>query len=152
MKLSQKGKGTYVGVRFDDETKNKVKEIQTQLNLFEPTPIDKLHSTICFSRVPVPYKPLSEACKIGSTTKFKVFKTATGKRALVLLIDSDYLRDRHEYANVLGATYDFPDYQPHITLAYDIGARKIPDSIEPFEVGITHEYVEDLDLEWTPKK
>jgi 2'-5' RNA ligase len=151
MKFSTANKGTYAAVKFDPETLDKIQEIQRKLNLFEPVPRDDLHSTICFSRVQVPYKPESEAKHIGQTGSFTVFKTQTGKRALVLRIESDYLHARHKYANDIGATYDFPDYQPHVTLAYDIGAIAQPPDIESFQVGITNEYVTDLDLDWKPK-
>lgn len=151
-KFSKANKGTYVGVRFDAATLDQVEKLQENLNLFERTPRDKLHATIVFSRVTIPYAVLEEPCNIGKTTKYKVFKTASGKRALVLLIDSDYLRNRHEYGNILGATYDFPNYQPHITLSYDIGSMAIPKDAPVFDVGISHEYMQELDLEWTPKK
>jgi hypothetical protein len=51
------------------------------------------------------------------------------------------------------ATYDFPKYEPHITLSYDIGdmdIKKLPNMFDtvPF-INITTEYSEDLDLSWS---
>lgn len=152
MKLSDVGKGTYAGAKFTDSTLDLIEEIQRSLNLFDPVPRDKLHTTICFSRVKVPFIPNIVERQIGNTGNLKVFKTQTGKRALVLAIESDYLHERFKYAMALGATYDFPDYQPHITLSYDIGVMEIPDkSFSGNPVEISTEYVEDLDLDWKPK-
>ncbi|QHB48307.1 RNA ligase [Acinetobacter phage vB_AbaM_Kimel] len=150
MKLSEVGKGTYAAINFADETLDLLQEIQKSLDLYKPVPRDKLHCTIAYSRVKIPYQPQLIGEQIGVTDKLKVFDTKTGERALVILIDSDYLHERFKYAMALGATYDFPDYQPHVTLSYDIGQRELP------KVGFignpiiaASEYVQDLDLEWT---
>lgn len=150
IKLNSINKGTYAAVKFNAETLDMLQDLQKELMLFEPVPRDKLHATICFSRVQIPYIPNVESQRIGCTWKLEVFEH-NGKRALVALLDSPYLHDRHEYAKILGATYDFPEYKPHITLAYDIGQRPIPASgITGNPIFITHEYVEDLDLNWKP--
>ena len=150
LKLSDIDKGTYAAVKFDDSTLDMFQELQQIMELYNPVPRDKLHSTICFSRVKIPYIPLTEKMPIGSTHKLEVFEH-NGKRALVVLLDSPYLESRHEYANILGATFDFPTYNPHVTLAYDIGAMEIPKhGVTGNPVVITHEYTEDLDLNWKP--
>jgi 2'-5' RNA ligase len=54
------------------------------------------------------------------------------------------------------ATYDFPEYKPHITLSYDIGdldEKNLPDIGKYVdEIGIDEEYGEDLDLNWAKNK
>ena len=69
-------------------------------------------------------------------------------------MNSQYLEERHKYSRILGATYDYPDYKPHITLSYNLGAQAIDLSITDVNVPITisHEVVEDLDLDWTKDK
>ncbi len=50
------------------------------------------------------------------------------------------------------ATYDFPEYIPHITLSYDLGDMplpKLPDDMRK-EFHLSLEYVEDLKMEWKP--
>lgn len=144
----QNKQGTYVGVRFSSDSLDKIKSIQDKLKLYKPVPLEKLHSTVVFSREKVPYNVETRPAK-ATTGKLDVFATATGKRALVMHLDSEYLTNRHEYGKVLGATWDYPDYNPHVTLSYDIGARNIKDIIEPVELDIETEYLEDLDLEWS---
>lgn len=153
MKFSEVGRGTYAAVKFNDKTLDALCDMQERLKLFDATPRDKMHATICYSRVPVPFKPMQNIDNIIAYAKdFEVFETQSGARALVLLLDSPYLQSRFEYAMALGATYDFPDYRPHITLAYDIGAMAKPELELKIGIGATHEYVEDLDLDWTPEK
>ncbi len=153
MKFNEVGKGTYAAVKFSDTTLDFLEELQNKLQLFDPVPRDKLHSTICFSRVKINYMPITEKMPIGTPAALGVFEH-NNKRALVLILDSSYLNMRHEYAMILGATYDFPEYKPHITLSYDIGALKILDTaLDKSKVlEMASEYVEDLDLDWSPKK
>lgn len=73
-----------------------------------------------------------------------------GKRALVLVLDSDYLHFRHNVGMALGATYDFPSYIPHITLSYDIKSLSFEKERIDLEVIRSKEYVEELDLDWNP--
>ncbi|UQS94226.1 hypothetical protein ABNavy71_157 [Acinetobacter phage AB-Navy71] len=152
MKFSEVGRGTYAAVKFNDKTLDALCDMQERLRLFDPTPRDKLHSTICYSRVHIPYKPMQNLGIIAYASGYEVFETRDGKRALVLLLDSPYLQSRFDYAMALGATYDFPEYKPHITLAYDIGAMAVPELEFKIGIGATHEYVEDLDLDWTTEK
>lgn len=151
MKFSKSDVGTYAAVRFTEDTLDIIEDIQKVLNIFDPVPRNKIHSTICFSRVFVPFRPIEKEMDVGTTGKLTVFEH-NGKRALVLLLDSPYLQERHEYAMALGATFDFPTYSPHITLSYDIGATEIPPvSVSGNPLRSSTEYVEDLDLDWKPK-
>lgn len=143
-------KGTYAAVKFTAATLDFLEQLQTELKLFEPVPREKLHSTICFSRVNVPFVALAGSKFIGTTRCLEVFPH-NNKRALVLLLDSDHLMERHKYSRIIGATYDFDEYKPHITLAYDIGARALPNfDVSGTPIEISHEYVEDLNLDWKP--
>lgn len=147
-------KGTYIGVRFDKSSLDMLKSLQKDLSIPNPTPVSDMHSTVIFSRNQIDFpveKSVNE--KVSPDVKFHIFTTKSGKRALVLLIDSDYLRARHELGNQLGATYDFPDYQPHVTLSYDVGDRKYPTKKFKLdkELVIASEYHEELDLDWKPK-
>lgn len=153
IKFSTVGKGTYAAVKFTDNTLNAIKNIQQELGLLDPVPVDKLHTTICFSRKYVDYIPVDTQQDIGFTKELDIFEH-NGKRALVLLLDSEYLKYRHNYAKSIGATYDFPDYKPHITLQYDLGVQHIDYQnidVSGKSIEMLYEYVEDLDLEWSDK-
>jgi hypothetical protein len=75
----------------------------------------------------------------------------------VLKYDCKDLNKRHkELMDEHKATYDFPKYEPHVTLSYDIGdldIKQLPDIKELLPViNVIHEYGEDLDLSWSQTK
>lgn len=51
--------------------------------------------------------------------------------AKVLLFNSSALAWRHEEMKRNGATWDYPEYQPHLTISYDPDAPDLND-IEPY--------------------
>nr|7T26_A Chain A, Acb1 [Erwinia phage FBB1]7T27_A Chain A, Acb1 [Erwinia phage FBB1] len=142
--------GLYVAAKFSESTLDALEELQRSLKLPNPVPRDKLHTTIVYSRVNVPYKVASGSFEIADKGKLTVFETQSGNRALVLEMDSDYLSARHSYAKALGASYDYPDYRPHITLSYNIGVLNFSGEYK-VPVVLDREYSEELDLEWSDK-
>lgn len=158
-------KGTYAGVRFDTETKKTIHKYMSDNNLPNSVRPDKLHTTLLYSRKYLPnYKAAGklEHFLSGKPIGFEVWPTrptdgSKPGRCLVLRYDSPELEKRHEQLmKEHDATYDFPDYKPHITLSYDIGdldEKKFPD-IKKYlkEITIVEEYREDLDLDWAKNK
>lgn len=154
MKFSEFDKGTYICAKFTEDTLDRIQEVQKKLGLLNPVKREDLHSTICFSRVYVPFIASNENEFVSKTGHLEIFETNDGP-ALVLCLDSDYLKHRHELSNILGATYDYPDYKPHITLSYNLGSQYIDlERNNPIEIEIisSKEVVEDLDLDWTKDK
>lgn len=105
-------------------------EEQGIADLQEP---NDLHITLTYSRAPVDWMKAGEpwGSKLelpeGGPRVMEVF----GK-ALVILVASSELQWRHETINErTGASWDFPDYQPHITIAYP-AAMPDPAKIEPY--------------------
>ena len=147
--------GTYVAAVLSKASKKKVKELMINLGLTNRVSSDKMHITIIYSRKYVPeleannnLYPMS-ASPIG----LEVFDMRNGKRTLVLRIKSNPLTKRHnDIMDKYGTTYDFPEYNPHITLSYDIGEFD-PTSYEGDlpNIELESEYVEDLVLDWTDK-
>lgn len=138
-------KGTYVACKFSDETLDAIQKIQEELRVPNPVPRDELHSTIVYSTEYVPFIPDDSPEHLSESAYLRVFETPT-KNVLVLAYDSEYLQKRHYYGNLLGATYDFEEYIPHITIAKDIGPLEY-EGIYEFPIVTSHEYVEDLDLD-----
>lgn len=98
---------------------------------FETTlPADDLHVTIAFSRRPVDWM------KIAESYEPEVEVRAGGPRVMeefgeakVLLFRSGSLEWRHEEFKEAGASWDHPEYQPHITISYG----KAPENVEPYQ-------------------
>jgi 2'-5' RNA ligase len=165
MKLFEltKKKGTYAGVKFDKDTKQSIMDYMKEAHIPNALPTSKLHTTLLYSRVECPnYKPIESVKYVGEPDEFVVWETqgvgGKGKaRCLVLKYKCPELVKRHkELIKEHGATHDFPSFEPHITLSYDIGDMKLssfPDVQK--HLGTIHtvgEYVESLDLDWAETK
>lgn len=151
MKVSAIDKGTFVCANFTEGTLDAIQDLQRSLNLLNPTPREKLHTTIIYSRVQIPYIGFDEVVKVGESGWLELWNTQFGK-TLVLKYDSPVLTERWKYGMILGATYDFPEYKPHITLAYDVGVQNIAELGKMIDIDIVmeSETVKDLDLNWKP--
>ena len=157
-------KGTYAGVYFDEDTKKAVKKYLEDNDIPKPVNVDKLHTTLLYSRKFLPdYIPggMYDKPLIGTPVELVVWKTQgdEGKEpanCLVMKYDCPELVDRHKsLMKEHGATFDYPEYTPHITLSYDIGDMDV-DSLSDIketikQVGIVEEYGEDLQLDWAHK-
>lgn len=149
--------GTYAGVKFSDRTNNELTQFMLDHSIPKPLAKDKLHTTLLFSRVHCPnYIPIGKVSWVGIPTKYEVFKTRPQdpneqpKNCLVMLFKCYVLQLRHKHLmQVHGATYDFPEYNSHISLSYDIDTLDIS-TIPLFDKGIeiVEEYGEDLNLNW----
>jgi phage-related protein (TIGR01555 family) len=111
-----------------------------------------LHVTIAFSREPVDWMAVGESwspeLKIaaGGPRLMERFGDAT-----VLLFTANELRWRHEAIKEAGASWDHPEYQPHITISYD--DRRPLDEIEPYqgEIVLGPEIFAEVDADWQAK-
>lgn len=140
--------GTYLGARYNQKSKDKIQEVLKDIpGAISP---EKLHSTIIFSRNPVYIVPHKDISWKAVGTKLEVWLDAvTESNILVLILDSEDLVNRYdEIMGSTAATYDYEEYIPHITLAYDVISEFNLPSFEPMELTIIEEYVENLDLEW----
>jgi phage-related protein (TIGR01555 family) len=100
---------------------------------FERTlPAEDMHVTIVNSRTPVDWM------KVGESWSPELKIAAGGPRlmeqfgeATVLLFAANELRWRHEAATEAGASFDFDEYQPHITISY--GFKGDLSKVEPYQ-------------------
>ena len=133
---------TYCCAIFNSETNKNLKQYCKQNNL--PNPCSEFHSTVVYSRVHVEFEPLEF---VGVTipsynTSISKWKTDNGW-IIVMTLNSKWLHYRFREAKELGATWDFPEYAPHITLctdAYNVDISKL--SPITFDLVIESEYCE----------
>lgn len=124
------------------------------------TPAEDLHVTIAFSRAPVDWMKAGEAWtgdKDGKLTVnpggARLVEKLGDKGAVVLLFNSSELSWRHEaIRRDAGASWDFPEYQPHVTITYaggDIDLSKV----EPYRGKLVFgpEIFEEIDEDWTSR-
>lgn len=88
---------------------------------------DRMHVTIAFSPDPVDWDVIEESWMGDSDEELVAeggprFLTRLGKthEVAVLRFSSRLLRWRHEDLKEQGAVWRWPDYQPHVTLSYDV--------------------------------
>lgn len=116
---------------------------------FETTlPAEDMHVTVAFSRTPIDWMAVSEpwASKIELEEGGPRMLDVLGGGAKVLLFRASELEWRHESIRSAGASWDFPTYQPHITISY--GA--MPDDAEPYRgrILLGPEIFEEVDESW----
>lgn len=101
-------------------------------------PEDDLHVTIAYSRSRLDWMRISEAWNTERNGELNV--AAGGPRvveklgtagAIALLFASTELSWRHMSIREAGASWDFPEYQPHVTLSYGDPTLDIA-KVEPF--------------------
>lgn len=128
-------------------------------------PADQMHVTLAYSTSPVDWSKAGDAYGIDDKGQLKL--PPGGMRltekfgdALVLLISSSSLSYRHaDLKSATGATWKWPDYQPHITLTYKtegIDLSLVKPYIGPIVLGpeifeeVNSDYREELveDAKW----
>lgn len=146
MNLENLSEGLYVAAKFSESTLDALEELQRNLKCPNPVPREKLHSTICYSRVKVPYTVSSGSFEVANDGHLEIWKHGDTP-VLVLVLNSEYLKCRHQYARTLGATHDFDDYTPHITLSYNVGPLTYKGDVQ-IPIVLDREYKEPLKLDW----
>lgn len=120
---------------------------------------DDLHVTVVYSKTPVDWMKMGQAWE--GDTKGEITVPPGGARlveplgdkgAVVLLFSSDALQWRNKQMLESGASSDFPDYQPHVTITYE-GKGVDLSKVEPFRGSLRFgpEIFEEIVDEWRPK-
>lgn len=160
--LSQYAKhkdGTYVSLEMAQESKDMLDNfVEMNLGLTERVDKKTYHITVIYSRTPVPSAeqllhmntsiPV-EAQPVG----YEIFPTKNDGYCLVMRIICPYATRINSQLSAAGATSDYTDYKPHITIAYDIKERVDPNSlpVPQFQLIFDKLNVAPLDPEFTPE-
>lgn len=122
--------GTYAKAVPCEASKNKIAELTNLLNINNSVAPHSLHTTVAYSRKVIPElestvlpEPIA-ATPIG----FAIFKSNM-YNCLVILLESMGLNTLHQQAMSLGATYDYDQYHPHVTVSYDFQGTLPDDGI-----------------------
>jgi hypothetical protein len=141
--------GLYVAAFFDEETNNNLAEYMRVNKIPSPVNTASLHTTIVYSKVPVPKFEPNHSVDIEVNTTYSAFECwemRNGSRCLVLTYFSPYLHLRFEEAMKDGAMYDFDEYKPHVTLSYEMPVDFDVTTLPPlgFPLTIVGEYSEPI--------
>lgn len=113
---------------------------------------EDMHVTIAFSRTPIDWMKTGETwadeLKIAAGGA-RIVEPLGPKGAIVLLFNSSELSWRHRSIIRAGASWDWPDYQPHITITYD-GKGMDLSKVEPYrgEIVLGPEIFEEVVEDW----
>ena len=115
-----------------------------------------MHVTITYSRQPVNWMAMGEAwgselvINAGGARLMEAF--GESKDTAVLAFVSSSLSWRHEEMVRAGATWDWPEYQPHVSISYAFSGDI--DAVEPWrgEIKLGPEIFEALDENWSSKE
>ena len=151
--------GTYVEFILDHQSDYYLRNHITEV-LKLPQPKHSLHCTTVYSKVQIPYHPIDfhtpdYLTALPRDYRFMFLKGRPDLGfCLVLVTEAPILRLSHRLGINLGATWDYPTFFPHITLAYNL---KLEDLIEkPLSVPtkilffLRQERIMELDENWRP--
>lgn len=120
---------------------------------FENTvPASDLHVTIAYSKQALDWMKVNETWSGDSKGHLTVapggarlVEPLGSEGAVVLLFNSSELSWRHRQIREAGASWDFEDYQPHVTLTYAVGDLDL-NKVEPYrgKIEFGPEIFEDL--------
>lgn len=124
---------------------------------FETTlPAEDLHVTVAYSKTPVDWMAVAQAwtnkpngnltTSAGGPRMVEQF----GEGAIVLLFNNTELTWRHQDILDAGASWDWPDYQPHITFTYQPGSVDL-DQVQPYRgvIELGPEIFEEITPSWS---
>lgn len=121
-------------------------------------PADELHVTVAYSRTPVDWMKMGEDWRgqdgrlLVTPGGARLVEPLGDKGAIVLLFNSSELSWRHRDMREAGASWDYEDYQPHVTITYS-GQGVNLDEVEPYRGKLLFgpEIFEEIDEGWAEK-
>lgn len=123
---------------------------------FETTlPADDMHVTVAYSRKPLDWMKVGEGWSGERDGKVSIAPGGArliekfGEGAIVLLFNSSELAWRHMSIIEAGASWDWPEYQPHITFTYEPGTVDLA-KVEPYRgaINLGPEKFEEVKENW----
>lgn len=146
--------GTYVAFLMNDESKALLDNfVGMNLGLDERIDPNTYHVTVIYSRTPVPD---AENIRSGPATAkvigYEVFPTKTADKCLVMRVDCPAALMLNKQLSKMGATSDYIDYKPHITICYNYnGSDDVSELPLPqFNLGFIGFEVKPLDPVYIP--
>jgi len=113
---------------------------------------EELHATVALSKQPVEFpEPLEGELTIREV-EGRTVERLGDKGAVVLKFKSSALVNRWDDLRAAGASWDFFQYTPHITITYDGGAVDLS-KVQPFQgdLLLSSEIVQSVDDDYTDK-
>jgi 2'-5' RNA ligase len=130
--------------------------VEMNLGLEERVDPASYHITIIYSRTPVP--SAEGGAGLTTTTSasvigYEVFPTKNDGKCLVMRLKFTFAEFLNKKLTDDGATSDYPEYKPHLTIAYDMKQEVDPTTLPVPQFPLTFGPVKvaPLDAEYTPE-
>jgi len=148
--------GTFVGVKYSAKTEYDIISFMENNNIPNPIKKEELHTTLIFSRTKIENLSIDEEIYpiVGYGVSPNIWESGDKTtHVLVVKISAPRLVERHKdiMQSHPEATYDFPEYIPHVTLSYDIDPQFDINTLNMLKfpvLEIVKEYSQKLDLEF----
>jgi len=105
--------------------------------LTETVAADDMHVTVTYSKSPVDWlamgEPYDKEVTVEAGGPRRLERFGPKGDVVVLVFASDALFWRNAAMRDRGASYDFPEYTPHVTLAVDVPSDRDISTIEPYQ-------------------
>lgn len=118
--------GTYVSLELSKESRDLLDNfVEMNLGLTERVDKSTYHITVIYSRTPVPsaenLRDMPSSLPVEAmVTGYEIFPTKNAGKCLVMRIVCPYTTRLNSELGKQGATSDYPEYKPHMTIAYDM--------------------------------
>lgn len=137
--------GTYASILPSEDTKTNIFRFCSDLgikNLVEP---DEYHCTIIYSEKACP-EVANEDFGLPCAAMMKGFKIlGEDKKVLVMELFCPRAKQLHNmFIEKHGATHDYPDYIPHITVAKDFAGSSVPVDIFDGDIEFNGQTISEL--------
>lgn len=151
--------GTYVSLDLSQQSKRLLDNfVEMNLGLAERVDSNTYHITVIYSRTPVPSAENLLAMDIplpveAQVTGYEVFPTKNDGKCLVMRLDCPYATRLNTELTKAGATSDYNQYKPHLTIAYDMAQEVDPKDLPlpHFTLEFDKLNVDALDPQFTPE-
>lgn len=149
--------GTYVSMDLSDESRALLDNfVEMSLGLTERVDPSTYHITIIYSRTPVPTAEHIAGMSTDTTASvvgYEVFPTKNDGKCLVMRLEYSFANSLNSKLTQEGATSDYDQYKPHLTLAYDMSQEVDPTTlpIPQFPLSFNHVKVAALETDYIPK-
>lgn len=155
LRKSLSNQGTYAKLQLSYESRQELFNYVKKLGIENPIDKDQYHATLIYSRKEIPEaysRNDLQSVFLAFGKDWKIFPSKEMGQCLVLVLDCPSAHDFHEEFMKMGATHDYPEFTPHITISTNYPSDTVPSEIPEFTLRFDRLIVEPLDLEYTYKK
>jgi len=149
--------GTYVSMDLSEESRALLDNfVEMNLGLTERVDPSTYHITVIYSRSPVPSAEQYQGYgndQPARVTGYEVFPTKNDGECLVMRIEFPFAELLNKQLTAEGATSDYSQYKPHLTIAYDMKQKVNPNDLPKpqFELFFSSVKVAPLEPDYIPK-